>query len=507
MANEQPEFSEADMSQLLDEHDYDMPQQGDIRIGVILSMNQQGAIVDLGLKRDGFVPAADINRLSEQKRDSLEINGEVPVFIVNADKPDSLVCSIHRAVLNEDWVRAEELMESGEIVEVEISQFNRGGAIAPFGNLRGFIPSSHLTDLSRGMNDKQRQQRLAKLRGETVPAKVIEVDRQRRRLVLSQREAQREWADKRREELMENLNEGDVVRGRVTGMRDFGAFVDIGGADGLVHISELAWHRVKHPRDILQIGDELDVYILKLDAKAQRIALSRRRTLPSPWSLAADNYREGQLVEGRVIRLVDYGGFIELEPGIEGLLHISQLSHANINHPSEVVREGETHLLRILSIDVKQQRIGLSLKAVTTTEQMDWMASQTAAEADSPTKAGETEEDPAGGIEVESGPEEAGAASAEASEVELEDQSAEAPEATIDADVEDATDAEVEDAVEAEVEDAAEAEVEDAAEAEVEDAAEAEADETADVEAEETSDAVSKDTELTDAAVSLEEEE
>jgi ribosomal protein S1 len=157
-------------------------------------------------------------------------------------------------------------------------------------------------------------------------------------------------------------------------LRDFGVFVDLGGADGLVHISELAWHRVDHPREVIKVGDEIEVYVLKLDREDQRISLSRKRLLPNPWSTVEERYAIHQLVEGTITRIVDYGAFAEIEPGIEGLLHISQLSRSTVQNANEVVNEGEVHLLRIVSIDPKRQRMGLSLRAVTANEQIEWMA-------------------------------------------------------------------------------------------------------------------------------------
>jgi small subunit ribosomal protein S1 len=234
------------------------------------------------------------------------------------------------------------------------------------------------------MDDRQRQQAMSKMRDEILPLKVIEVNRQRKRLVLSQRDAQHEYQEARKHELIEKLNSGDVVSGRVSGLRNFGAFVDLGGADGLIHISELAWHRVNHPREVVKVGDEIDVYILNLDKEEQRIALSRKRLLPNPWSLADENYAIGNLVEGKVTRIVSYGAFVEIEPGIEGLLHISQLSRETVEDPHELIAEGETHLLRVVSLDTDRQRIGLSLKNVTAAEQIEWMTQRelAAAEAD-----------------------------------------------------------------------------------------------------------------------------
>ncbi len=364
----------AELNDLLDQHDYDLPQVGDIRPGIIVSVTTQGVIVDLGLKRDGLVPTSDLNKLEPDEREALKVDDEVFVYVLNTDKPDSLVVSIHLARLNQDWIRAEELLESGDMVEAEVIGYNKGGAIVPFGRLRGFVPISHLVEVGPGMGDRRRQQQLAKLRGETLPLRVIEVNRRRRRLVLSQREAQKEWDTLRRAELIKTLEEGTVRSGTVSGMRDFGAFVNLGGADGLIHISELAWHRVNHPREVLKIGDEIDVFVMRIDTETQRISLSLKKILPNPWDTVAERYNENQLVEGKITRIVDYGAFAEIEPGVEGLLHVSQLSRGTVANVNEMVQEGETHLLRIVNIDQKRQRIGLSLKAVTAMEQIEWMA-------------------------------------------------------------------------------------------------------------------------------------
>lgn len=362
-----------DLAQLLEEHDYDRPKVGDIRTGIIVSISSQGIIVDLGLKRDGLVQPSDIAELDDEEREAFKLDDEVPVYILETSHSDHLHVSIHKARLNQDWIRAQELLESGEILEAPVIGHNRGGVIVPVGKLRGFVPASHLTELRRGMDDRQRQQAMSKLKDEVVPLKVIEVNRRRRRLVLSQRDAQKEWQESRKKELIDQLERGDVIKGQVSGLRSFGAFVDLGGADGLVHISELAWHRVKHPREVIRVGDEVDVYVLDLDKDEQRIALSRKRLLPNPWSLAEEKYAVEQLIEGIVTRIVDYGAFVEIEPGIEGLLHVSQLSRDNVENPREFISEGETHLLRIISIDADRQRIGLSLKSVTANEQIEWM--------------------------------------------------------------------------------------------------------------------------------------
>jgi len=367
-----------DMERLLDEHDYALPEVGDIRTGIIVSVSERGVIVDLGLKRDGIIQPQDLEKLPQEERDSLQADEEISVYILSTAAQDSLIISRHMALLNQDWIRAQELLDEDEIFEGEIVGHNRGGALVAFGGLRGFIPASHLSMLRSNLNDQQRQQFFVKLEGETVPLKVIEVDRRRRRLVLSNRNAEKVWREARRKEFMETIKTGDVITGRVSGWRDFGAFVDLGGVDGLVHVSELAWYRVNHPREVVRVGEEVEVYVLRVDRERQRISLSRKKLLPNPWSLVEDKYLVGQLVEGKIIRIVDYGAFVELEPGVEGLLHVSQVSRSNIQNPREVVGEGETHLLRVISVDTSRERIGLSLKAVRAHEQIDWMTQREA---------------------------------------------------------------------------------------------------------------------------------
>ena len=369
------------LEDLLDQHDYELPEVGDIRTGVIVANTPQGLIIDLGLKRDGMVPQSDLAKLEPEERDALSVNDEVPVYVAQTEDPEALIVSIYLARLNKDWIEAEALLASGEIFEGEVIGYNKGGVIVPYGRIRGFVPISHLSDVTPGMGERRRQQRLARVRGEKIGVKIIEVDRHRHRLVMSQREAQKEWEEKKRGELMETLQPGEIRTGHISGMRDFGAFVDLGGADGLVHISELSWHRIDHPREVVKLGDEVEVYVLGVDQESGRISLSRKKLLPNPWDTVAQRYVQNQLVEGKITRILDYGAFAEIEPGVEGLLHVSQLSRNPVEDPRAVVQEGEVHLLRVVSIDQKRQRVGLSLKAVTPTEQIEWMAQKELAEA------------------------------------------------------------------------------------------------------------------------------
>ena len=351
---------------------FEQPERGDLLTGTVLAIDNQGMIVDVGMKRDGVVPRNDLERMEGIQ---YHIGDEIPVMVLYPEDQDgNLIVSVSQARQSEDWTKAEELLESGDVWEGVVTDANRGGLIVPFGNLRGFVPASHVMDLPRGLNENDRKGHMGSLVGKRVAVKVIEVNRKRRRLVLSQRDAQRGRRDMRKETLLDELQEGEVRRGVVSGLRDFGAFVDLGGADGLIHISELAWHRVKHPRELLAVGDEIDVFILRLDRDGKRIGLSLKRLQPNPWVAVDEMYHVGQLIEGEVSRVAQFGAFVSLDPGIEALLHTSQMADPAPEDPTGLLRDGEKLLMRIISIESHRQRLGLSLKDVTEDERTRWTA-------------------------------------------------------------------------------------------------------------------------------------
>jgi len=349
------------------------PERGDIVTGTILAVDSQGLIVDVGMGRDGIVSRKDIERMGLTNTDSFQVGAEIDVIVVRMEDEDgNMVLSVSQAQQSEDWKHAEHLMTSDDIWEGIVTDANKGGLIVPFGNLRGFVPASHVIDLPRGIGEDDRKTYMMGLLGKKVTVKVIEVNRKRRRLVFSQRDAQRGRREARKELLLDELKEGEVRKGVVSGLRDFGAFVDLGGADGLIHISELAWHRVKHPKEVLNVGDEVEVYILRLDTEGKRIGLSLKRLQKNPWARAEEMYHVGQLVEGQVSRVAQFGAFVSLDPGIEALLHASQLSEPQPLDPTLIVHEGQRLLLRVISIEPDRQRLGLSLKDVTDEEKARW---------------------------------------------------------------------------------------------------------------------------------------
>ncbi len=362
--------AEMDFATLLEESFKEaLPEPGDIVTGTILAIDQQGLLVDVGMKQDGVVTNQDLEYVGDEM--SFEIGQRIPVMIVHSGE-NTLLVSVSQAMQLGDWEKAEALMESGDTCEGEIVDANRGGVILAFNTLRGFIPASHVVDLPQGLSGQERQSMLADLIGNKYEVKVIEVNRKRRRLVFSQREALREQRAQVKERLMDRLEEGAICEGVVSGIRDFGAFVDLGGADGLIHISELAWHRIQHPREVLSVGDKVRVCILNLDHQENRIGLSLKRLQENPWAKVDDLYHIGQLVLGEVTRVESYGAFVHLEPGIEALLHESQVSESPPANIETLIMTGQKLLLRIISIEADRQRLGLSLKEVTDVERENW---------------------------------------------------------------------------------------------------------------------------------------
>jgi len=341
--------------------DYEPPHRGEIRDAIILQIEPNEIIVDMGAKQDGIVTAQDLERLGDTYRKSLKVGQTVPVYVLNPrDLDGNLIVSINMGLQQYDWDEARALMDKDEVVEVTVTGHNRGGVLVRWKSLEGFIPSSHMVTVSAGLQGNERREALNRLVNDAVGVKVIEVDQDRRRLIFSEREAQREWRAQQKARLLATLNEGDVVHGTVTGLRDFGAFVNLGGADGLIHVSELAWHRVDHPRDVLKIGDEIEVYVLSLDRNTNRIALSRKRLLPDPWDDALERYHEGMFVEGTVTNVVDFGAFIALDDGLEGLLHLSEMGDGSLKEPHSYVKKGDRLQLRISRLEPDQRRVGFT---------------------------------------------------------------------------------------------------------------------------------------------------
>jgi small subunit ribosomal protein S1 len=264
--------------------------------------------------------------------------------------------------IDNDWQEIERIADHDGALSLKVVGYNRGGLLVEWRTLRGFVPASQLLDFPANGGGQSRRAALVERVGHKLQLRVIELDAEKNRLILSERAAQVESG--RRHEILHELRPGDTVEGEVTNLCDFGAFVDLGGIEGLIHISELSWGRVAHPSDLLQSGQQIKAYVLDVDRGTSRIAMSLKRLYPDPWKTVQERYQVGQLVEGTITHVVDFGAFACIEQGLEGLIHISELAEGHFLHPRNVVSEGESVRARILSIDGKARRLGLSLRLV-----------------------------------------------------------------------------------------------------------------------------------------------
>ena len=348
--------------------------RGELVDGLIVATTPTQVTVEVnGLQ--GVIPSHELEKMNKATLDQLQEGATIPVFVVNPRGHDGLaVLSVNRAMEELDWRRAEEFRQSQEVVESRVAGYNKGGLIVRFGRVRGFVPQSQMSaERRRVLSGETPEERWGKMVNEPIAVKVMEVDRARNRLILSERAASRESREKRKEHLISQLTKGEVRTGRVVSLEDFGAFVDIGGAEGLVHLTELSWKHVTHPREMLQIGQEVQVEVISIDRENKRIGLSIKSQEQDPWDMVAINYNVGQLVLGTVTKLTKFGAFARLVevPEIEGLIHISELSDRRVTHPKEVVQEGDRLTLRVVKMDIADRRLGLSLKKVNSPEYLD----------------------------------------------------------------------------------------------------------------------------------------
>ena len=342
---------------------------GDVVQGEVVRVDHDGILLSVGHKSEGTIPPQEMRSAGRDAADHYQPGDTLLAYVLEpATDEGPAILSLDRARGEASWRRLEECYESGASVEADITGFNRGGAVVDVDGLQGFVPLSHLAGSSRSAEgaDDVLEQRA----GERVTLKVLELNRRRHRVVLSERAALRDRREERKEQLLSSLQEGAVVKGRVTGISSFGAFVDLGGADGLIHISELSWAPVNSVEEVLQVGQEVEVQVLRVERESRRIGLSLRQLQPAPWDLMAERYEEGQLVTGTVTKLTGFGAFARIDDAVEGLIHISELSDRNIRHPKEVVQVGDTLSLRIVNLDPARRRLGLSLKQA----EDDWVA-------------------------------------------------------------------------------------------------------------------------------------
>ena len=343
------EMNKGEFAELLEESEKDMPTPtvGSVVEARVVSVGDSEVFVNIaGVKSD--VPVA-----RNEIEGDVAVDDTIRVCIVSMNNEDGPKVSKRKADQMEIWDEVAEIMERGETVEAEIKQVVKGGLVASVKGLRGFIPASQM--------ELHFVKDLSSYLGKTVTALPIEVDGFKQRLVLSRRKLLEDERAKKQEELFSTLEAGQTVRGTVKRLVDYGAFIDIGGIDGLAHISDLAWDRVKHPGEVLSVGQELDVYIKNVDFEAKRISLSVKDTMRDPWFDRAERYAEGDHIEGRIIKLTDFGAFMEIEPHFDGLIPMGELSEKRIERADEAVHTGDVVTVKLIRLDMKKKRISLSI--------------------------------------------------------------------------------------------------------------------------------------------------
>jgi small subunit ribosomal protein S1 len=363
--NANPETEDFDWTQLLDEYDYARPQRGEVRDGVVMKIEGDGILVSIGTKREGVIPQQDLRQMGDEFVDALKVGQTIQVYVQDPENREGeLVLSLTMVQVARDWEEAARLSGEGGIVQGQVIGYNKGGLLVQFNRIRGFVPASQVAQLHGRTAAEERQQALQRMVGQTIPLKVIEVDRERNRLVLSERSATQEWRKAQKQRLLTELQPGDVLSGRVNQLTNFGAFIDLGGADGLAHISELSWQRVNHPREVLSPGQEVKVMVVEIDPERERIGLSIRRMQANPWETIDQRYSLGQLVSGPVTNVAPFGAFVQIEEAVEGLIHASELDADPQAQPRDLLQPGQTITAKIISLDKQRQRMGLSLRRV-----------------------------------------------------------------------------------------------------------------------------------------------
>jgi small subunit ribosomal protein S1 len=364
------------MAELLDQPDNEVKslKHGDVVEGTVVRIDPDEILVDFGGKSEGVVSNREL--ISRRGRDDgadqrpeIKVGDEVLVYVLQPESPEGhAVLSLRRAGLERKWRAMQERFDAGEIVEARVIDHNKGGLIVDLG-VRGFVPISQIVDFPRRPRDEQPRdaaqeiaEKLQPFVGRTLRLKILEVNRKANRLILSEKVALYEERREKRDELFSSLQVGQRVTGVVRSIAPFGVFVDLGGIDGLVHKSELSWNKVNNPETAYAIGDEVEAEVIDINHERGRISLSIRRLQPDPWQESVAKYKIGDVIDGTVTKLVNFGAFVRVEEGLEGLIHISELSHQRVAHPGDVVTEGQQVRLKIISLDSERHRLGLSLK-------------------------------------------------------------------------------------------------------------------------------------------------
>src|SRR5690349_12960551 len=331
--------------------------EGEVVHGTVVRVDKDEVLVDIGYKSEGVIPVAELSiRRSVNPADEVSVGDEIDALVMTKEDAEGrLILSKKRARFEMAWKAIEKAAESGDPVNGRVIEVVKGGLILDLG-VRGFLPAS--------LVDIRRVQDLDEFMGKELRCKVIELNRSRNNVVLSRRAVLEDERKEMRQAILDRLNPGDVVEGQISNIVDFGAFVDLDGMDGLIHISELSWSHVNHPSEVLEIGQTVKVKVLDIDRERQRISLGLKQTQTDPWQQVVEQYKEGDVVEGKVTKVVTFGAFVEILPGVEGLVHISELAQHHVENPREVVSQGDTVPVLILEVDAERRRLSLSLKRV-----------------------------------------------------------------------------------------------------------------------------------------------
>ena len=360
--------ADSGMEALLRDSDYAFRslRRGETLEGTIVRVDQDEVLVDIGLKSEGVIPSRELYSEGEVP-EPLHIGDRALVYVMHPEGQEGhAILSLRRARLERSWREIEDLYHHGSIIEAPVVDFNKGGLIVDVKGIRGFVPVSQVLDLrSVARQDGENEevtQTLSAMKGRRLPLKIIEINRSRNRLILSERAAVQERRTQLKDELMDQLEPGQIRRGVVSNLTSFGAFVDLGGADGLVHVSELSYNRVNHPSEVLQVGQEIDVYVLSVDKETKKIALSLKKALPDPWTTVDQRYRVGEVVPAVITKLAKFGAFAKVEEGLEGLIHLTELTDLPVQDAARVVHEGEQVNVKIIHINSQRRRLGLSVR-------------------------------------------------------------------------------------------------------------------------------------------------
>src|SRR5579875_2974631 len=362
--------------------------RGDVVEGVIVRIDSDEILVDIGLKSEGVLSTKELPATGYGSFGELHLNDKVLVYVIQPETAEGhAVLSLKRANTERQWRIAEEQYKNNELLKAKVIDYNKGGLIVDVSGIRGFVPISQILNLKReevasGGDNQETAAKLASMKDKELQLKIIEINRARNRLILSERLAVQEWRQRRREELLDELKPGDIRHGVVSNLANFGAFIDLGGADGLVHFSQLAWSRVNHPSEVLKVGQEVEVQVLSVDKDKKKIALSIKRAEVDPWTTVEQRYKVGQVVTGTITKIAPFGAFARIEDGIEGLIHLSELTPGM--DPKTNLHEGQQLQLRILRIDADRRRLGLSLRQADELDTKETTTETAAGEAETP---------------------------------------------------------------------------------------------------------------------------